>query len=392
MMEEDFYYVIFHDSSAGLLNTPSLDLRGLPSGVCFRTSNNTETSPYSYYLYDEKTEIDYYYQSSVALSGDFYAYFYDGLVLGPTPMAFVEMTETNQYLYVTTIDQVYNYVVFRGYDDAETYLESPEIALADHPENTVFYLTGSGYDSYLYEPTIETLTYYFETKNPARIQYAYLRDGAVNNGWPGVVMDTLGTDTEGVRTYRITFESNLWTEIRFINNNSSILTEYVPLAIYPSETVFYEIDNVVDGYPYETERPYEIPDVEYPNTITYFFETQVVADAYYAYFWRSGTNNTWPGYTMVYEGTFGGYMLYSTELTPDYWYNAIFSCTDKVVKTPTIELRDGEGNWIYPDGTVFYYKNATMGSYLFGEARPYSLHRREAILPPSLIVREEGVN
>jgi hypothetical protein len=390
MMEEEFYYIIFHDSSAGKLKTPSLDLRGLPSGVCFTTTNNTDSSPYSYYLYDAIEQIDYYFKSPTQLGEDFNAYFYDGLVLGPTPLSFVEMTSDSQYLYVTTADAEYNYVLFRGCDIAGTYLETPEISLENHLENTIFFIEGSGYGHDLYEPEIVTLTYYFETKNPARIQYAFLRDGAINNGWPGQVMTLFDTDSEGVTTYQIQFLSNQWSEIRFINNNSSIFTDYVSLFDYPTGTVFYEIDNVVDGYVYGDERPYVIPDIEYPNTITYFFETTVVAENYFAYFWRSGTNNVWPGYTMVYEGTFDGYMLYSTEITPDYWYNAIFSATGSVVKTPTIELQDGTGAWKYPSGTVFYYRSSVVGTYLFGETRPYSLNNHILFWPPEQLKLERA--
>ncbi len=384
MMEEEFYYIIFHDSSAGLLKTPSLDLRGLPSGVCFKTANNTSTSSYTYYLYDEIDEISYYYASSTTLGAEFNAYFYDGIVLGPTPLTFIEMTEDNQYLYEATVTKTFNYVIFRGYDTTGVYHETPEISLGSYSENTAFYLDDGMLTSFLYEATITTLTYYFETKNPARIQYAFLRDGAINNGWPGEVMSLFDTDTDGVRTYKIEFNSQMWSEIRFVNNNSSIFTEYVRLFDYPTETIFYEINNEVDGYLFGTDRPYTIPDVEYPNTITYFFETQVSAANYYAYFWRSGTNNVWPGYTMVYEGTFSGYMLYSTEITPDYWYNAIFSSTSSVVKTPTIELRDIDGNWKYPDGTVFYYRSGVVGTYLFGTARPYSMQTQAIFLPPSV--------
>ncbi|HOJ44901.1 MAG TPA: InlB B-repeat-containing protein [Bacilli bacterium] len=382
MMEEEFYYIIFHDSSAGLLKTPSLDLRGLPSGVCFKTINNTATSAYTYYLLDAIEEIKYYYASTSLLGIDFYAYFYDGIVLGPTSLTFVEMTNDNKYLYEATITRTFNYVIFRGYDAEGVYHETPEIPLGSHPENTAFYIDGSGYSTFAYEPTITNLTYYFETKNPARIQYAFLRDGAINNGWPGEVMALYDTDIDGVRTYKIEFSSSMWSEIRFVNNNSSIFTEYVNLLDYPTGTIFYEINNEVDGYLFGTERPYTIPDIEYPNTITYFFETQVSAPNYFAYFWRSGTNNVWPGYTMVYEGNFGGFMLYSTEITPDHWYNAIFSSTSSVVKTPTIELRDTAGLWKYPDGTVFYYRGGVVGTYLFGTPRPYSAIRQPLFIPP----------
>ena len=279
----------------------------------------------------------------------------------------------SQTIYTDTLDVTYTFknavsaVVKVGSDTVSATSEYAKVSLSGIEEGqtvsiviTVLGKDGSElvntYSYTRYASIGKVLVYFNNSQNWDKVNVYAWNDTTkkTNTGWPGVLISDTIKDYSGNTCYKYEFDADEYDHIIFNNGYDQTVD------IKVSGSCEYTLDDMVDGKYNVSEEvflEYQEP-VDDEDIITVDFQNDKDWNQVYAYMWRGGYNNSWPGVALKSLGyDTEGHMAYSIEVDLTEFDHIIFN-NGSGDKTPDLDLTSETTGYTY-DGTPYDYVEGT---------------------------------
>jgi hypothetical protein len=175
-----------------------------------------------------------------------------------------------------------------------------------------------------------------------------------NTGWPGVLISDTIKDYSGNTCYKYEFDADEYDHIIFNNGYDQTVD------IKVSGSYEYTLDDMVDGKYNVSEEvflEYQEP-VDDEDIITVDFQNDKDWNQVYAYMWRGGYNNGWPGVALKSLGyDTEGHMAYSIDVDLTEFDHIIFN-NNSGAQTSDLELTSETTGYTF-DGNPYDYVEGT---------------------------------
>jgi len=278
-----FTWIKFADPT-GSPKTNNIPLEGFETGTCFYFESGVHES----FMYGidplpeiEVTHVTYYFATDTDASA-YYAYVWEdgGHELADWPgteMSYIETSSNGYDIYgFDVLEGEYDHIIFSGTDSQP---KTPNIPLSGVLADTVFYIDGILYGTYIFgtqdgpdlggdedRPDLDiegTIIYYFETDTTYDTYYAYAwkDSGSKNATYPGEAMTFVETLENGHDLYMIRLDATRgWQYIKFSANDNELKSPTIELAEIAHRTIFL-LDGTSYLYGDSPEEPEERPDL-----------------------------------------------------------------------------------------------------------------------------------